>query len=72
VLLGFATQLYSGGWRGGCCGPMAAVQSKRGKAPSDTRAKLDPTASTSVVCALGFYGNEDVLCAVPYQAKIPV
>ena len=51
---------------------MAAVQSKRGKAPSDTRAKLDPTASTSVVCALGFYGNEDVLCAVPYQAKIPV
>jgi len=38
-------------------------------APSDTRAKMGPTASTSVVCALGFDDNEDGLCAVPYQAK---
>jgi hypothetical protein len=37
--------------------------------PSDIRAKSVPTASTSVVCALGLNINDDSLDAVPYQAK---
>ena len=38
-------------------------------APSDVRAKLGSTTSTSVVCAPGFEDNEGGLCAVPYLAK---